>query len=383
MKKIAIINQRYGKEVIGGSEYYTMLLANRLKKEYEVEILTSRSLTYDTWGNDYPNEEWIDDIHVRRFDVEGKRHLFLRKIIRNLIIRLHWKGKKLEEIWLRVLGPYLPGLIKFLKEHASEYDRFIFVTYLYYPTVMGLKLVMERSVFIPTAHDEPYINLGVYKDLFTRSHAIGYLTQEEKEMVEHKFHNEAILNEVIGTGIEVPDSISSEQFFSKYKIQGKYLLYVGRIEPMKGCREMFDAFIEMRQQREDLLLVVIGKDYMKIPESDGIRFLGTVSEKDKFAAMQGAAALWLPSANESLSLVVLEAMAVGTPVLVNGQCLVLEGHCRKSQAGIAYHNADEMKEGIENFFTQEHWEMRKNAKAYVQNNYTWEMVMKKLQRLLA
>ena len=43
-KRIAIVNQRYGKEVIGGSEYYTRLIAERLKDRYEIEILTTRAI---------------------------------------------------------------------------------------------------------------------------------------------------------------------------------------------------------------------------------------------------------------------------------------------------------------------------------------------------
>lgn len=41
MKKIAIINQRYGIEVNGGSEYYARLLAEHLSSYYDVEVLTT------------------------------------------------------------------------------------------------------------------------------------------------------------------------------------------------------------------------------------------------------------------------------------------------------------------------------------------------------
>jgi len=46
MKKIAIINQRYGLEVNGGSELYSREIAERLKAKYEVEVLTSCAVEY-------------------------------------------------------------------------------------------------------------------------------------------------------------------------------------------------------------------------------------------------------------------------------------------------------------------------------------------------
>lgn len=46
MKKIAIINQRYGLEVNGGSELYSRQIAERLKAKYEVEVLTSCAVEY-------------------------------------------------------------------------------------------------------------------------------------------------------------------------------------------------------------------------------------------------------------------------------------------------------------------------------------------------
>ena len=53
MKKIAIINQRYGLEVNGGSELYSRQIAERLKAKYEVEVLTSCAVEYVKWQNYY------------------------------------------------------------------------------------------------------------------------------------------------------------------------------------------------------------------------------------------------------------------------------------------------------------------------------------------
>ena len=44
MKRIALVNQRYGMEVNGGSEYYTRMIAERLANRYEVEVLTTKAV---------------------------------------------------------------------------------------------------------------------------------------------------------------------------------------------------------------------------------------------------------------------------------------------------------------------------------------------------
>ena len=47
--KLAIVNQRYGLEVNGGSEYYTRLLAEHMAKYHEVDVLTTKAMDHDTW----------------------------------------------------------------------------------------------------------------------------------------------------------------------------------------------------------------------------------------------------------------------------------------------------------------------------------------------
>ena len=53
--------------------------------------------------------------------------------------------------WSEEQGPYSPQLIEYIKNKKAEYDLFIFVTYLYYPTVVGLPFVADKAILIPTA----------------------------------------------------------------------------------------------------------------------------------------------------------------------------------------------------------------------------------------
>jgi hypothetical protein len=106
--------------------------------------------------------------------------------------------------WLKRQGPWSPGLIDYLKRHHQQYEALIFFTYLYAPTVIGLQVDPAKSILIPTAHDEPPIHLGIYKDVFRLPRAIGYLTEPERKFVAQTFDRGAVIEETVGCGVEIP-----------------------------------------------------------------------------------------------------------------------------------------------------------------------------------
>lgn len=385
-KRIAIVNQRYGEEVNGGSEYYTKQLAEHLALYYEVEVLTTTAKDYDTWAPYYPEGlQIVDGVTVRRFPIRRQRTMAEFKVINKLVQLFPGIHQILEPLWLKAQGPYCPDLIQYIKEQKNEYDTFIFVTYLYYTTAAGMPEVIDKSVFVPTAHDEYCIYFHIYRSLFQKSKSIVYLTEEEKRFVEKLFDNENIPNRVAGSGIDVPDIPDVSGFRKKYEVNSDYIVYVGRIDVGKNCDELFEyfnRFCKTHKQSPELLMV--GKLMMEKPENDRIQMLGFISEEDKYAAIAGASVLVMPSAHESLSLVVLEAMALGVPVLANGSCVVLEAHCAKSGAGISYRDYSAFEAGIEMLLGKEEkrYEMGEKGKRYVRDHYSWDETIEKYRELL-
>ena len=104
------------------------------------------------------------------------------------------------------------------------------------------------------------------------------------------------------------------------------MIFVGRVDPSKGCDQLFDYFLRYKREAgSPVKLVLVGKPTMPIPDHPDIVSLGFIRE-EPYPWMARPRTLILPSVFESLSLVVLEPMALGVPVLVNGRCDVARGH---------------------------------------------------------
>lgn len=389
MKKIALVNQRYGLEVNGGSEYYTRLIAERLTDEFQVDVITTKALDYTDWNNYYTaDEEDINGVHVRRFPTEKCRAGDFNEYNGEYLSKIsngHFSEEE-EKIWFEKQGPFCPAAIEFIKENRNNYDAFIFVTYLYYLTVMGMPEVAEKSVFIPTAHEEPFIHFKTFEKIFTLPKAFVFLTDEEKDLVQNLFNCREIPCEVMGTGVEISCKPDENAFRKKFGIEEEYIIYVGRIDEGKDCPMMFKYFMEYKSRRPEsrLKLVLMGKPVCRIPKHGDIISLGFVSEEDKFSGISGAKALVLPSKFESLSISVLEAMTLSVPVIVNGVCEVLKGHCVKSNGGLYYMNYFEFEGILDYIFShdEEYALLCRNAEKYIEKNYRWDVIMRKFKEVI-
>jgi hypothetical protein len=178
----------------------------------------------------------------------------------------------------------------------------------------------------------------------------------------------------------VPANPQPSRFRQKFDIRGPFAVYVGRIDANKGCPELFDFFNAYLQEAAGrLTLVLIGHSLLEIPKHPRIRHLGFLEDVDKFDAVAGSELLIMPSYFESLSMVALEAWALGKPVLANAKCDVLKGQCLRSNAGLYYDNQSEF---VESLRAIEHnkWvagSLGKNGRQYYRDYYDWPVIEKK------
>lgn len=383
--KIAFVIQRYGKEIVGGSEYHCRQLAEKLSHSHEVEILTTCADDYITWRSGYPKGvETVNGIIVRRFAICRKRNLRRFKEISNLCFDLpHTRNDELE--WVRHNGPESPELVRFIKEHKSDYEAFIFYSFRYYHSYFAMPEVAEKSILVPTAEDDDAIYLSIFKEFFLVPKALLLLTQEEQQLIASIVNGPLPPCEIIGFAVEVPDKPNLLAFRKKYDQTKPFIFYIGRIDRNKGCETLFHFFKEFhRRTSNNIDLLLAGTKALTIPNHPQIRHLGFVSESDKFDGLAACTALIMPSPFESLSIVTLEAWRMGVCTLVDGHCKVLKGQTLRSNGGLYYLNFAEFCECLE--FLQEEPEIRQalgaSGQGFMQAHFEWSHVLEKVERVL-
>ena len=426
--RLAFIVQRYGTEVLGGSEYHCRLVAERLAEQHEVEVLTTCARDYITWKNEYPEgSDRVRGVTVRRFANARTRDLAaFNKYSEWIFNNPHSRADEME--WLKQQGPWCPALIDYLRKHHQQYDVLIFFTYLYAPTVLGLDVSPPRSVLVPTSHDEPAIRLEIYKDVFSRPAAILFNTDSERRFIHQMFPDRPLLEEIVGVGVDIPqhqpyprmpepayedaeaaaadednvappptdEAAPAREFPShllargavfrrRHRLYGPIMLYGGRIDPGKGCEELIEYFSAYVKDGGEGTLALMGVKLMSLPEEPFIRFAGLLSDRERMQALEAATVVVVPSPFESLSLLALEAFAVGTPVLVNARSEVLVEHCLRSNAGLFYADGDEFVECLKLLVSDAPLRaaMGRNGRDYVRQNYRWDVVLGKYERTFA
>jgi glycosyltransferase involved in cell wall biosynthesis len=248
-----------------------------------------------------------------------------------------------------------------------------------------LPLVSDKAILIPNAHDEPYLRLPIYRALFHMPQAIVYNTEPEKRLVNQVMGNHYVPQVVAGVGINVPEDVSAARFRQKYRIDGPFVLYVGRVDSSKNVPELVDYFTRFRDETgRDLKLALIGKANMPLPERPDVLPLGFVTEEDKFDAIRAADVLMMPSLYESLSMVALEAWLMETPTLLNGRCEVLKFQCRRSNGGLYYYTYDEFAAALTVLLDNPglRAQLGRQGRSFVAANYDWDIVMAKFQAVL-
>jgi glycosyltransferase involved in cell wall biosynthesis len=384
--KLAIVVQRYGADINGGAELHARYIAERLSQHADVEVLTTCARDYVTWRDEYPaGTERINGVAVRRFPVDHERdiHVFAR-----LSDRVFGQQHSyLDELhWLDAEGPKSTALLAHVR--ATAYDYVFFFSYRYFHVYHGVRAVPAKAVLVPTAERDEAVGLAISPRIFRGVRALMYNSPEERRMIQAVAANHDVPGVIVGIGSEIASHPKPDRFRQKHGIAGPFALYVGRIDQNKGCRELFSFYLNgLQALPRGLRLVLIGTALLPIPDHPRIHHLGFLDDQDKFDALAAADLLIMPSYYESLSMVALEAWAVGKPVLANGKCEVLRGQCIRSKAGLYYETQAEFIETLRTIAESRtlNAALGANGRQFFQVNYSWPVIEQKyldmLQRL--
>ncbi len=196
---------------------------------------------------------------------------------------------------------------------------------------------------------------------------------------------------VIPNGINESDfkADGKPQFNKHFKLGDvEFILFMGRLNIIKGPDMLLEAFIGIADKYPDLHLVFAGPDggLLKLLQlmvrkqglTDRIHFIGYVSQGIKAEIYRAAQFLVIPSRQEAMSIVVLEAGIVGTPVLLTDCC----GFDEVSSVGggvVVSASVDGLSVGLVRLLENQSnlRVMGENLQSYVRKNFTWAVTVER------
>ena len=387
--KIAFVCPFFGQDASGGAEFAARSLALQLAGAgVDVEVLSTclQDLPHGLTENVHPEGTTADGpLTVRRFPVEkaDMRHF---GTLNNLII----SGVSLtiaEERQFMTRHVTSPALVAYLAAHVDDYDRFVFIPYLFGTTCFGVMTVPHKSIVIPCFHDEGYARLKLVHQMAAAAHRLVFNVPAEQRFAMRAYNLPAERCETIGLGVDTDIRGDGERFRRRFALHEPFLLYAGRRDTTKNVHTLIDYFLRYKQRFPGALkLVLIGAAPLPVaaPHPDLVD-LGFVSEQEKYDAYAAASLFCQPSLNESFSYVLMEAWLCGTACLVHEDCEVTRDHVAESGGGLFFRNADDFGAAVERLLGDE--ELRQNmavdGRLYVMARYAWPRVVSRFKALLA
>jgi len=384
--KLAVVVQRYGADINGGAELHARYIAERLSRHASVEVVTTCARDYVTWKNELPaGVEQVNGITVRRFPVahERKPHDFGRRSVQ-VFDKRHSIADEIG--WLESEGPASPALVKHVEQAAADLDFVVLFSYRYYHAWHLARRIPGKAVIVPTAERDPAIGLSIFGPVLRGVRGLMYNSPEERAMIQAATNNATVPGVVVGVGSDVPERTDPERFRRKFKMTRPFAIYIGRIDENKGCGELFSHFQRYAAAfPKGLDLVLIGSAILEVPKHPRIHHLGFLDDRDKFDALAASDLLIMPSYFESLSMVALEAWALGRPVLANAHCDVLKGQCLRSNAGLFYGNYEEFVEALYSLESNGPLNamLGRNGREFFKRNYAWPVIERKYLDMFA
>jgi glycosyltransferase involved in cell wall biosynthesis len=379
--KLAYVVPRYGQDVAGGAESAVRMLAEHLvaSQGWSVEVLTTCARNAGTWADELPPGTSMENgVAVHRFaSLSGRARGFDRAA------RPVMHGGSLsrldEERLVEMQGPVSPDLVD--AAVSSEADLVAFSPYLYHPIVQGVRRLRGRAVLHPAAHDEPFLRLGAYDDVFRSAGALVFYTHGERALVSRRFGVGATPQLVLGLGVDDPPAATTP-----LAVEGPYLLCVGRVDDSKGTNLLARAFAAYKARRPGpLKLVLVGHVVDRPPAHPDIVVAGPVSEEQKWGAYEGALALVQPSPYESFSLVLVEGWQAGLPALVNAGCSATREHVARSGGGLWFGSYAEFETALDRLVGDGGLRaaLGERGRAYARASFAWPVLLERYAGFLS
>ena len=194
--------------------------------------------------------------------------------------------------------------------------------------------------------------------------------------------------QIIPNGVDADDGADADPAAFRMKFglgRQPFVLFMGRLNSIKGPDLLLTAFCALKNRFPDLHLVYAGPDGGMLRQleekvraegmAQRVHFLGYVGGTDKASAYCAASLLAIPSRQEAMSIVVLEAGIRKTPVLLTDQC----GLNSVSTAGgkVVPATVEGIQHGLEELFGEPQ-ALKPRGEAlcdFVRENYLWSSIV--------
>lgn len=385
--KLAFVQPRYGRDVVGGAETSAREAAEELAdRGHDVDILTTTATSHYTWANDHPAGESIDGkLRIRRFATVQGRDLAAWTQLQHRVMAGDELTEAEEMAWIN--GRFrIPDLYLYLAANARTYDALIYTPYLFWSTLYCAGIAPERSIHHACLHDEPYARLRSVRAALSGSAAVWFNSEPEHHLG-HRLMSLPAEHPIVGCAVPIPDSYDVEGFRERHGIERPFVLYAGRREDGKGWRNVIDGFgAAVIRHRLPMDLVTCGIGEAPVPSGLESRVidLGCLETEEVSNAFAAAAAYLQPSANESFSRTIMQAWLGRTMVIANGESDVVTWHCERSGGGLVYRDELEFGECLR-FVAEEPklaLALAERGREYVLANFSWSRVVDAMEASL-
>jgi glycosyltransferase involved in cell wall biosynthesis len=384
---------RYGADILGGAETLARHVAERLvTRGHDVRVLTTRARSHATWANEWPEGTTVEHgVEVRRYATHPRRRPWddVLKWLSTVVP----SSTSLALAWARAQGPVAPLLLDRLGVEARERDLLVFFQLLSHAAYAGMPAVAAKAALVPLVHEERPIYTTLAGRTLTVPRALLVNTHAEAARVTRVARGPLPAIEHAGTGLDTPTP-PSPGFIRP--TPHPYLLVMGRLAKTTRMLETWRALIAnpalppleaggTQTPWSDVRLVTVGERSPAYEKVRNVVQMGFVADAARWDLLRSAVGLVNPSVHESLSLVLLEAWTVATPVIVHAQCDVTMDHVRASNGGIAVDFADPAHAAAtiaRRFRTEpDRRSMGVRGAAYVAESCSWDRVLDAYERV--
>ena len=335
MKPIAIVTPWFGADATGGAEQQAREIATQLAmRKHDLEVITTCNRSFhDDWSVNHfdAGVSFYEGVKVRRFPVEPRDQTAFDRVNAKLLtlddneLRPGVNPVSSDEASIFVnQNIKSAALLQHLRSERDAYHAFIFLPYMFAPSVLGVPVVSDRAWLQPCLHDEPAAYLPQIAEMFRAARGLLFNSRGEMELALGLFGPGIFSrSQVVGEGLAAAPNRAAKTSTLPAEIRKKpYVLYLGRRDQTKNTDRLVRAFQQFHSihPESDLQLVLAGPGAEDFAQP-GVIDLGFVPDEVKQCLLKHCLALAQPSRHESFSRVIMEAWKAGRPVLAQRDCL--------------------------------------------------------------